>query len=108
MTVTTLAEDRFARPIQALGWGTVENLAFTSGASAPSAALASETTVVRLCADVDVWVLFGAAPVAAAATSVRLPAGAIEYVRVPPGIVAKVAALGVAASGTLSIVQCNV
>ena len=109
MTVTTLAEDQRSRAIQALGWGTVENLAFTSGASASSAALSSQTRVVRVCSDVDVWLAIGDAPTAAAASGIRLPAGVVEYVRVTPGLATpKLAARGVAASGTLNIVQCDV
>lgn len=108
MAKTTLAQDAFAHPIQALGWGTVENLAFTSGASAQSVELSSETRVVRLCADVDVWVVIAADPTASSTAGVRLPAGAVEYVRIPPTMATpKVAARGIAASGTLNVVQCN-
>lgn len=108
MTTTTLAQDRFGLAIQALAAGTVENLAFTAGSSTQSAALVVDTQVVRLCSDVDVWVKIGDNPTADATLGVRLPAGVVEYFRVPPGVSGpKVAARGIAAGGTLNIVQCD-
>lgn len=49
-------------------------------ASAQSAAVGANTTLVRLFATVDTWVHFGANPTAVTTgTSIYLPAGVVEY-----------------------------
>lgn len=103
MSATTLAQDRFAHTIQALRPGLVQNVAFDASASAASDAVGAGTRVVRVIASADCWVKFGAAPVAAAADSMRLKADREEWFRVSPGD--KVAALGVAGSGSLNLVE---
>jgi hypothetical protein len=103
MTVTTLAQDRFAQRIQALRPGVVQNVTFNTSTSVASAALQSDTAVVRLIATADCWVKFGAAPVASAADSLRLKADREEWFRVAPGDA--VAVLGQAAGGSLNICE---
>jgi hypothetical protein len=109
VAVTTQALDRFGNPTGDLAWGTVENLAFTDAASAQSAALSSETKVVRLCATAACYVLIGNDPTASATAGTLLPANEAERVAIPAGLATpKVAVRGVSgASGTLSITQCN-
>jgi hypothetical protein len=100
---TTLARDRFGQVIQAMRPGTVQNVAFTTGASAASAAIATSTSTVRLIATADCWVVFGAVPVASATNAARLRADREELFRVDPGD--RIAVLGVAASGSLNICE---
>jgi hypothetical protein len=77
--------------------------------SATSAASAAATTVgvcyVRLAATAACWVKFAATPVADKTTSVYLPAGVPEYVKVPASGVYKVAAIQDSAAGTLNITE---
>lgn len=84
-------------------WGTMQALSFDS--SAKSSAVAATTTVVRLCATTDCYVLFGADPTAAASTSILLPAGVVEYVEITPTY--KIAAIKVTTAGILNIVECS-
>lgn len=103
MTTTTLAQDRFAHPIQAAALGTVQKVSFnTSGSAATANGVAADTSIVRLLADVDCYVAMSAAPTAAA-TSMRLSGGIPEYFRVVSGW--KVAALGVVSAGTLCVTE---
>lgn len=105
MTTTTIAEDRLARPIQAVALGTSQDIAVASGASVSGAALSRDTRVVRLCATVDVRVKIGLA-VTAVSTDAFLPAGAVEYLRVPQEDGAcTVAAWGVSAAGVLNVCE---
>ncbi|MCK5016502.1 MAG: hypothetical protein KAS32_05450 [Candidatus Peribacteraceae bacterium] len=63
-----------------------------SGTSAQSAAFNAQTSLVRLCADVNCRVLFSTSPTALA-TSKRLPAGLVETVVVSQGSSLKVAVI---------------
>lgn len=101
---STLAQDRHAHPIQALRPGTVQNVAFTTGASAPSAAFTATVSVVRIVADQDCWVQVGPAASATAADSMRLTAFDKEYIAIRAGDL--VAVRGVTASGSLNITEC--
>jgi hypothetical protein len=108
MAATTLAQDRFGHPVQAVMWGVTQNLAVGVGSAVASVPLLSETRVVRLCASEDCWVAIGPAAVVSPVTGVRLPAGVVEYVglTVQEGPVV-VSALGIAAAGSLCITQAG-
>jgi len=56
----------------------------TYAASVASAAFDDATRLVRIIADADVFVAFGAAPTATA-TAIKIPAGAVEYFEVDAG-----------------------
>jgi hypothetical protein len=107
MTQTYLAKDRFQHPIQALEPATVQNVTFTTGSSAATAAdLSGNTVVVRLLATADCYVSVGpGGTVAATSGSMYLPAYAVEYFRVDQGVAWRVAALGVSSGGTLNVTQ---
>jgi hypothetical protein len=102
---TTLAEDRSARAIQALAPGVAYDIAFGSGASTAGQSIAAGTSVVRLCPTVDCRVAL-APSAAATATSLYLPAFAVEYLRVPAEAgTCAVAAWGVSGAGSLSVCE---
>ena len=63
---------------------TLQNVSYTT-TSVQSAAFAATTQFVRVIADVDTRVLFGANPTALASASVLVSAGASEYFGVVPG-----------------------
>jgi hypothetical protein len=107
MTQTYLAKDRFQHPIQALEPATVQNVTFTTGSSAATAAdLSGNTVVVRLVATADCYVSIGpGGSVDATSGSMYLSAFAVEYFRVDQGVAWRVAALGVASGGALNVTQ---
>lgn len=111
MPTAILARDKWNAPVQALGLGTSQDLAFTTGASVTvAAALAKDCQVVRLVADQDCRVSIGPfASVSAATTSARLSGGIPEVFRVPIeqsiGASIGVAVRGVTSSGTLNVVE---
>jgi hypothetical protein len=82
--------------------GTVQNLA-TSGTSSQSSAVGSTTTIIRIAVNQDTYVAFGASPTATSANMI-MPAGAIEFFAVTPGVT-KVAVLQVGTAGIASIVE---
>lgn len=81
--------------------GTSQTRTFT-GTSAQSSAITAGVTIVRLFATQDCFVAFGANPTAAA-TSMFLAAGIVEYVGVTGGD--KIAAIQSSAAGTLYITE---
>ena len=105
MTQTYLAKDRFQHPIQALEPNIVQNVSFNSSTStATGNTLNGNTVVVRVVSTVDAYVAFG--PSAAASNgSLYLPAFKVEWFRVDQGAGWRVAALGVAGSGVLNVVE---
>lgn len=107
MTQTYLAKDRFQHPIQALEPGVVQMLAFTTAdSSVVDSNLNGNTVVVRLLATADCYVSIGPADTAAATSaSMYLPAFTVEYFRVDQAAGWKVAALGVAAAGSLNVTE---
>lgn len=107
MTQTLLATDRFSQAIQALQPGVVQNIAFsTAGSTATADDIGSNTVVVRLVATADCYIAVGpAGSVSATTASTYLPAFAVEYFRVDQNAGWKVAARGVAASGTLNVTE---
>ena len=58
--------------------------AVTFAASVASAAFNDATRLIRVIADADVFLAFGAAPTATA-TAIRVPANTVEYFEVNPG-----------------------
>lgn len=62
----------------------VTTQAVTYTSSTQSAAFNGATRMVRVIADADVYLAFGANPTATA-TAIRLPANAVEYFAVKPG-----------------------
>lgn len=107
MTQTYLAKDRFQHPIQALEPGVVQTFGFiTASSSATAANLNGNTVVVRLLATADCYVSIGPADtVAATSASLYMPAFSVEYFRVDQAAGWKVAALGVAAAGSLNVTE---
>lgn len=110
MATAILARDKWNVPIQALGLGTSQDLAFTTGASVTTLALAKDCQAVRLVADQDCRVAIGPfASVTAATTSARLSGGIPEVFRVPIeqsiGASIAIAVRGVTSSGTLNVVE---
>lgn len=110
MTQTYLAKDRFSHAIQVLKPGIVANVTVSTGGSAKTAvALSGNAVVVRLMATVDTYVSIGpTAAVAAAATSLYLPAFSVEYFRVDDDTTNNtwsVAGLGVSGQGILNITE---
>ena len=100
---TKLARDDDANPIQCLGLGTVQYVAYTDTAAAIPNAVGTGTKVVRVYCTTDAHVAIGAAPVA---TTLLTPisAGIPEYFKVVGGI-SKVSAVRQAASGTLFVTE---
>ena len=110
MTQTYLAKDRFSHAIQVLKPGIVANVTVSAGGSNRAVALSADVVVVRLMATVDTYVSIGpSGSAAAAATSLYLPAFAVEYFRVDEGSTSvttwAVAGMGVSGQGTLNIVE---
>ena len=108
-TQTILPKDRHSAAIQAVRPGTVQNISFNASGSTKAAnALQSDTVVVRLMSTVDCYVAIGPdASVTATTGSMYLPAFAVEYFSIPQNDRGQwnVAARGVAASGTLNLVE---
>lgn len=82
--------------------GTVQNLA-TSGSSSQSSAVGATTTIIRISVNADTYVAFGSSPTATSGSMI-MPAGAIEFFAVTPGVT-KVAVLQVTTAGIASIVE---
>ncbi len=102
---TTLAQDRFSQPIQALGIGVSVDVSLsTSASTAMVSAVGSGTMVVRLVSDTDCWVAIGEAPVAASG-GLRLLGGAAEYFAIRPG--QRVAGRAISVAGTLNVVEMD-
>ena len=95
------ASDRIGFDVQAMRPGIVQNIT-TSGTSAQSSALNSETRVVRLIATTNTYVAFGSNPTATS-SSMYLTASSSEYFIVAGG--SKIAALQVGDSGILNITE---
>lgn len=97
---------KLEQKFEAIFPGTSQKLAFT-GVSAQSSALGVTTTIVRLVADADCFVLIGSNPTAdAAGTSVFLPKGVVEYFGVDGSVNAqKIAAIQSSAGGNLWITE---
>lgn len=100
-TPTEMVTDHRGRPIPALTPGDSQRVA-VGVSSAQSAALSSETIIVRVVADVDCYLAFGANPTATN-TDLFLAAGDTEYFGVTPGT--KIAVLRSAGDGYLNIVE---
>lgn len=102
----------------AIGAGSLQSAAFSTGpvgvynvgtvVGVPVAGVPvltpNNTSHVRLVATSDCYVVFGANPVAAAATGMLLVAMTPEYFWVVPG--EKLAVIQLAAAGTLNITEC--
>lgn len=82
--------------------GTSQALAF-NGTSAQSTAVGASTTLVRLFATEDCFILIGSSPVAAANSSMFIAAGIYDFVGIQP--LQKIAAIQSSASGTLYITE---
>lgn len=100
-TPTKMVTDHAGRPIPALTPGDSQRVAVGSS-SAQSTALSSETIIVRVVADVDCYLAFGANPTATN-TDLFLAAGDTEYFGVTPG--SKIAVLRAVGDGYLNIVE---
>jgi hypothetical protein len=110
MSATVLASDRTGQAIQAVAWGAVAEVGFAAGASTQTApgVIGTDTTVLRLTTDADCWVRIGSGAGLDANLQTRLPAGAVDYIKVPGGLEAPcVAVRGVTGAGTLNITQCR-
>lgn len=98
-----LQQDDNGHPIQAVDQGTSFQRVTLSLASAQSSLFQAGTKIVRLCADVDCWYLFGTNPTAVAGTAgTYLPAKSPEYRRIPAGASLMVAAIA-GGAGNLDI-----
>lgn len=97
-----LARDKDQQVVQAMRPSTNQEVTVT----ATSAATATTFTknIVRLCASVDCRVVVGSAPTALS-TSMRLPAGIVEYIAVYPG--EKLAAIRESVDGVLTVTEMD-
>lgn len=108
MTQTWLAKDRYNHAIQCVAPGASHDITVTSGASTVGSVIPRTSSVVRVVATVDVRIAIGpAATVAAGAADLLLPAGAVEYFRVPHELDAG-AGVALAARGESAGGKCNV
>lgn len=82
--------------------GTTTNIT-TSGTSQATAAVGNTTAIVRVAVTAATYVAVGADPTAAA-TSMLIPAGGVEFLATEPGV-SKVAVLQVTEAGRASITQ---
>lgn len=97
--------DLAGQSFQAIFPGTSQKVA-TTGTSAQSAALSSRTNLVRVYADADMFLAFGANPTAVAdGTNLFLAAGVVEYFGVTPSD--KIAAIQATAAGNLYITEAK-
>jgi len=94
-------EDDESRNLPAIFPGASQRVA-VGAASVQSTVLGPQTGLVRVCASTDCNIAFGINPVATA-TSLYLPAGAIEYFGVNPG--EKIAVIQVSTGGFLFITE---
>lgn len=99
--MSILATDSNGRVIPAGTWGTAQNRT-TSSSSAQSTAVGATTTLVRLVATEDCYVLFGEDPTAVAGNSL-ITAGVPEVVPITPGH--KIAAIRRTTDGILNITE---
>lgn len=77
-----------------------------TGTSAQSSALGAGTSIVRLFATVNMFILVGTNPTALAdGTNMFLPAGIETYVAIAEGSTPKIAAIQNSVSGTLYITE---
>lgn len=95
-----LAKDSNHNIVQALRPGTNQEVAVQSSSTVLGNSLTS--TVARLCASVDCRIAVGASPTATA-SSMRLPAGIVEYIGVTVGD--KIAVIREAADGALTVTE---
>ena len=100
-TPTEMVTDHRGRPIPALTPGDSQRVA-VGVSSTQSTALSLETIIVRVVADVDCYLAFGANPTATN-TDLFLASGDTEYFGVTPG--SKIAVLRSAGDGFLNIVE---
>lgn len=101
--MTQLAEDDFGRVAPVAALGITERVTVGAASAQTAVVFAPETTVIRLQADTDCFVLTGASPTAAAATSMPLVAGQETFLRVLP--TDKVAVIQKTAAGFLWVTQ---
>lgn len=99
--MTIKAEDLNGQFVEAVGFGLTQAVAYT-GSAAASNAFGANTRVVRITATTDCFVAISANPTATT-SSVYLPAGVVEYVRVNPSD--KISAIRRAADGTLYVTE---
>lgn len=96
------SKDSFA---QAIFPGTVQKVALAAGAS-PSNAFGSGTRMVRVCANQDFHIAFGASPTATNSTAVFVPKNVAEYFLVNEG--EKASVMRDSADGFVYIVEAAV
>jgi hypothetical protein len=72
---------KYGMPIMGPSFST-QSVSYTT--STQSSAFASDTNIVRIIADADVYLEFGSNPTALV-TSIRVPANTVEYFAVNPG-----------------------
>lgn len=101
--MTRLLYDETGRPIPVFKLGTSQDVP-VGGASVQSTAFSAKTTAIRLTADVDCRYAIGTSPTATA-TSIRLPAGGIDYVGCAPGD--KIAVIQEATAGILNVTEAD-
>lgn len=101
--MSRLPLDDNGNAIQANGQGLVQNVSYT-GTAGQSAAVGTGTTLVRLCASTLCWYLLGANPTATTSNGSRLPADAVDFVKIQPGH--KISVIRDASSGSLNITEC--
>jgi hypothetical protein len=99
--MTVLAKDLNGNFVQAVAFGKVQNVSYTGSAAASDAFLAG-TRVVRLVATTDCFVAISANPTATTST-IYLPQGVVEYVRVNAGD--KISAIRRSQDGTLNVTE---
>ena len=100
MGVPKLFRDGNGNVVPVLYPGTNEELDGGVASDASAVIDANHDSIVRICAVDDVRVLFGETPTALA-TSMAMPAGAVEYFDIPAGY--KVAVLGGVATITTMV-----
>lgn len=84
--------------------GTSQVLSVGAASAAVTNGVSANIHDVRVVSTTNCWVTFGTAPTAsAAAGSIYLPAGVVEYFHVSPG--QKLAAIQDSGSGTLSLAE---
>lgn len=84
MAVCLITEGVLNQMDMSVMWpGATQSVTYT--ASTQSVALGDNTSLIRVIADADVFLAFGANPTATA-VAVRVPANTVEYFAVQPGI----------------------
>lgn len=97
-----LARDKDQQVIQAMRPSTNQEVAV--GATSTATAASFTKNIVRLCASVDCRIVVAATPTALA-TSMRLPAGIVEYIAVYPG--EKLAVIRESIDGVLTVTEMD-